>query len=191
MWFPYQLAFFFHRRAFLPTSFSMNSNILLPLHELSAKQHKSYQVTFIKFLSRERGDVPSLHYEFIQIPTLDADLCQSWMAVPVVAPRSFTAIVSRRAQKGLSVAYAELLFFKIGPRECLDSVHGSERLSVAKRRSFTYELPNGEASLTNSISFFLLPGAMKLVAFRFYTAESGQITPFRPTDRHLNLSLHK
>jgi hypothetical protein len=79
IWFHYQLAFLFHRKDFLPTSFSMNSNILLLLHELSAKQHKSYQVTFIKFLSRERrrGDFPSLHHEFIQIPTLDADLCQS------------------------------------------------------------------------------------------------------------------
>ena len=63
IWLHYQLAFLFHRKDILPTSFSMKSNILLPLpgHELSAKQHKSYQVTFIKFLSRERGDLPSLH----------------------------------------------------------------------------------------------------------------------------------
>jgi hypothetical protein len=34
---------------------------------------------------------------------------------------------------------AELLVFVIGPRECLDRVHGSQRPSVAQRRSFTNE----------------------------------------------------
>ncbi len=76
---------------------------------------------------------------------------------------------------------AELLVFVIGPRECLDRVHGSERPSIAQRRSFANEF-----HLLLSPTWRREIGRVWILHRRF-SAESTQITPFRPTDRHLSL----